>query len=326
LLTGAGAGCHSGAVIWWILILCLGLSACQAEEPPAGGGAAAFGDGVVAVVNGVAISRGEFESSLAHAERSFSPKPGEKAALAQRVLEKMVADELLIQHARARGIRVTPEEVEQKLEEIARAGGGKAALDDFLKRSGLDETRMRANLERNLMIERLAGQLRGAIRISAPEVEKYYREHQAEFRRGGSVELAHILFREGEKDPLERARKVHAEIQAGLPFEKAVKKYSDDALTRDRGGALGTLNRGEMLPELEAAAFSQKPGAVSPPVRTPRGVHLLWVKKRETGGVRPLDELREEIRTRMLDSLVESKLAELAERLHREGNVRLGRL
>ncbi len=325
-MTGAGAGCHSGAVLWWILILCLGLSACQAEEPAAGGRAAAPGDGVVAVVNGVAISKSEFESSRAHAERSFSPKPEEQAALARRVLEKMVADELLIQHARARGIQVTPEEVAQRLEEIARAGGGKAALEHFLKRSGLDETRMRANLERNLMIERLAGQMRAAVRISPPEVEKYYREHQAEFRRGGSVELAHILFLEGEKDPLERAVKVRAGIQAGLSFEKAVKKYSDDVLTRDRGGALGTLERGEMLPELEAVAFSQEPGAVSSPVRTSRGVHLLWVKKRETGGVRPLDEVREEIRNRMLDSLVESKLAELAERLHREGNVRLGKL
>jgi peptidyl-prolyl cis-trans isomerase SurA len=304
----------------------MGLAACKGEDPATGGQTAALGGQVVAVVNGVAISREEFESSLAHAERSFSPKPEERAALAQRVLEKMVTDELLIQHARSRGIQVTTEEVERKLEEIARAGGGEAALEGFLRQSGLDPARMRANLERNLVIERLAEQIRASARVSPREVEEYYRAHKGEFLEGGSVVLAHILFREGKEDPLERAQKVRAQIQAGLAFEEATKKHSDDALTRQRGGALGTLRRGEMLPELEAAAFSLKEGAVSPPVKSSRGVHLLRVQKMERGGERPLDEVREEIQAKLLDSRVESKLRELAERLHREGNVRLGKL
>lgn len=312
-------------VLGRIFILSMWLAACQAEDPT-GGKTASAGDQAVAVVNGVAISREEFNTSRAHAQRSFSPGPGEQAALAQRVLEKMVADELLIQHARARGIQVTTEEVEQKLQEIARAGGGAAALNGFLKQSGLDRARMRANLERNLVIERLAGQMRSAIRVAPGEVEKYYREHEPEFRQGGTVALAHILFREGVEDPLERARKVRAEMQAGLPFEKAARQYSDDALTRERGGVLGTMQKGEMLPELEQAAFSVPVGEVSPPVKSPRGIHLLRVGRREPGGQRPLDEVAEEIRTRMLDSLVESKLRELAERLRREGNVRLGKL
>jgi parvulin-like peptidyl-prolyl isomerase len=314
-----------GRVKRWILILVMGLTACKGEDssspkPSAPGGS------VVAVVNGVAISKEEYRSTLAHAGRTFSPQPEEKAALAQRVLEKMITDELLIQHAHAQRIQVTSEEVEQKLQEIAEAGGGEAAVEAFSEKSGLSKARMRANLERNLLIERLAGRTRASLKVTEAEVKEYYQAHLEDFRRNESVTLAHILFRESQGDPLARAKKAHAEIKGGLAFEKAVKKYSDDALTKDQGGSLGTLKRGEMLPEMEEPAFSLKKGAVSPPVKSPRGIHLLKVLERKQGSQRPLDEVREEIRSRMLDSLVESGMRELAERLRREGNVRLGGL
>jgi foldase protein PrsA len=238
----------------------------------------------------------------------------------------MVTDELLIQHAHAQRIQITSEEVDRKMEEIAEVGGGEAVLEAFSEKSGLSKDRMRKNLERNLLIERLAERTRASLKVTDAQVKEYYQAHLKEFRRGDSVTLAHILFRDSQGDPLARAKKAHAEIEAGLVFEKAVEKYSDDALTRDSGGSLGTLKRGEMLAELEQAAFSMKAGAVSPPVKSPRGVHLLKVQKRQAGSQRPLSEVQEEIRTRIVDSLVESKMRELVERLRQEGNVRLGSL
>jgi parvulin-like peptidyl-prolyl isomerase len=311
-------------VIGRILILAMFVASCKGEEPSAG--TVPVESEVVAVINGVAISKEEYQSTLAHVERTFSPQAEEKAALAQRVLEKMISDELLIQHARAEGIKVTSEEIDQKMQEIAEAGGGEAALEAFSETSGLSKSRMRVNLERNLLIERLVERTRASLRVSQAEVKKYYQDHLEDFRLGDSVTLAHILFRAGQGDPLARAEKAHAEIKGGLEFEKAVEKYSDDALTKGQGGSLGTLKRGEMLPELEEPAFSLESGAVSPPVKSPRGVHLLKVLERKPGSQRPLAEVEKEIRTRMLDSLVESRIKGLVERLRREGNVRLGGL
>jgi parvulin-like peptidyl-prolyl isomerase len=303
-----------------MLILAMVLVGCKGEEPSAG--KTAVGAEVAAVVNGVAISKEEYQSTLAHAERTFSPQPEEKAALARRVLEKMVTDELLIQHARAQGIKVASEEVDRKMQEIAEVGGGEAAIEAFSEKSGLSKARMRKNLERNLLIERLVERTRASLKVTEAEEREYYQAHLEDFRQGDGVTLAHILFRESKSDP----RKVRTEIEAGLAFEKAAKKYSDDALTKDQGGLLGTLKRGEMLPELEEPAFSLDKGAVSPPVKSPRGIHLLKVLDRKQGSQRALDEVRGEIRTRMLDSLMESEMKELAERLRREGNVRLGGL
>lgn len=311
-------------VIGRMLILAMLVVACKGGEPSTG--KATIGDEVAAVVNGMAISKEEYQSTLAHAERTFAPQPGEKAALAQRVLDKMVTDELLIQHARALRIQVTSEEVDRKMQEIAEAGGGDAALEAFSEKSGLTKARMRSNLERNLLIERLIERTRAELKVTPAEVKAYYQAHLEDFRLGTGVTLAHILFREDRGDPLARAKKAHAEVEGGLAFEKAVSKYSDDALTRDSGGLLGTLKRGEMLPELEEPAFSLEAGAVSPPVKSPRGIHLLKVLERRPGSQRPLSEVKEEIRNRMLDSLMESKMKELAERLRREGNVRLGGL
>jgi len=311
-------------VIWRLLLMAMLMASCKGEEPSAG--EVPVGGEVVAVVNGVAISKEDYQNTLSHAERAFSPRSEEKAALARRILEKMVADELLVQHAHAQKIQVTTEEVDRKMQEIAEAGGGEAAIDAFSEKSGLSKARMRANLERNLLIERLAERTRASLKITPAEVKAYYQAHLKDFSRGEAVTLAHILFREGQDDPLARAKKACAEMKGGLAFEKAVKKYSDDALTRDQGGLLGTLRRGEMLPELEEPAFSLEAGEVSPPVKSPRGIHLLKVIEHRPGSQRPLFEVKEEIRNRMLDSLVESGMQEMAERLRREGNIRLGGL
>ncbi len=154
-------------------------------------------------------------------------------------------------------------------------------------------------------------------KASDDEVEKYYATHQAEYTTPERVAWRHILTAT-EKDALA----ARAEIQKGLDFEAAAKKYSLDTISKDAGGWLGYINRGGVAPDsfaadakLSDAAFEATPGEVTAPVQTARGWHLIHVDQHDSTTVRPFDGVRSSIEfkisnersqtlyTAMLDSL-----------------------
>jgi parvulin-like peptidyl-prolyl isomerase len=94
-------------------------------------------------------------------------------------------------------------------------------------------------------------------------------------------------------------------------------EYSDSP-TKDRGGDLGTIHRGELAAEIEKAAFALPVGAVSGLIRTGAGWNILKVEEIHTETVAPFAEVRESIRDALLQEKFEAKrkdwLAELRSR------------
>lgn len=117
--------------------------------------------------------------------------------------------------------------------------------------------------------------------------EKLTRE--AYERMKEDVHLSHILFRVGnnvsEKDELiirENAQLALNRIRAGESFEAVAVEMTEDKTTANIDGDLGYLTA--MLPNgfyaMEGVMYSQKPGEISEPVRTPLGYHLIRVNER----------------------------------------------
>jgi parvulin-like peptidyl-prolyl isomerase len=69
-------------------------------------------------------------------------------------------------------------------------------------------------------------------------------------------------------------------VRDGADFATAARRFSQDPGSREQGGDLGWLRRGPPLaPEFEKAAFQLKPGAISNPVESPFGYHVIQVKR-----------------------------------------------
>ena len=96
------------------------------------------------------------------------------------------------------------------------------------------------------------------------------------------------------------SEKVRSEIQNGADFGTEARKYSDDEATKDDGGELGSIVRGQMVPEFEAAVFSLKKGELSQPVRTEYGYHLIQVTDITPESQLPYDQVKEKIRSGLL--------------------------
>jgi peptidyl-prolyl cis-trans isomerase D len=139
------------------------------------------------------------------------------------------------------------------------------------------------------------------------EVEKYYTEHLSEFETPRQVRAAHILARVPETGGSAAEDKARAKIvdairraKAGADFGKLAQEVSEDSATAPRGGDLGLVGKGEIVPEFEQALFALKKGEVSAePVRTPFGFHAIKVVEIQEGGRKPVKEVAAQIRTRL---------------------------
>ena len=134
-----------------------------------------------------------------------------------------------------------------------------------------------------------------SVKVSDEEVAAYYEENKAALGGGEVLDASHILVATEEE-----ANRVREEIASGaLSFEEAAAKYSS-CPSKEAGGALGEFSRGQMVPEFEEACLAMEAGALSAPVRTQFGYHLIRLNAKRIQEAPALDEVCEPLRARLL--------------------------
>lgn len=124
------------------------------------------------------------------------------------------------------------------------------------------------------------------VEITDDAIARYYREHREDFREPASARIRVVAV---DKSPmaadtaaaLERARELRREILEGGDFAEIAMRESADEISAERGGSLGTFQRGDMVPVFDQAAFAQPMGEVGEPVLSPFGYHVIEVTERD---------------------------------------------
>lgn len=143
------------------------------------------------------------------------------------------------------------------------------------------------------------------VTVAPADIQKYYGEHQEEYRVPERVRVRHIVIKtpaagpDGKVDQKEmdaaraKATDILKQIKAGGNFAELAKQYSQDTLTAQNGGELGWIVKGQFPnPEAEKAAFSQAIGQSSDPVLTPLGYDIIQTEEKEPAHLKPLSEVK----------------------------------
>ncbi|HKQ63762.1 MAG TPA: SurA N-terminal domain-containing protein [Methylomirabilota bacterium] len=146
-----------------------------------------------------------------------------------------------------------------------------------------------------------------AASVTDADVEKFYKEHQSEYETPRQVRASHVLVRVPETGGSEGEDKARAKIadvirraKAGADFGKLAQEVSEDPATAPRGGDLGLVGKGEMVPQFEQPLFALKKGEISPePVRTPFGFHAIKVVDIQEASKKPVKEVAPQIKSRL---------------------------
>jgi peptidyl-prolyl cis-trans isomerase D len=157
--------------------------------------------------------------------------------------------------------------------------------------------------------------------IPDAELEAYYQSHLALYQVPDRVHVEHILFMTVGKTDAEiaeikkKAAKVLGEVKHGGDFAKLAKQYSEDPGSKDKGGDLGWIVRGQTVPQFEKEAFSLPVGSVSDLVQTQYGFHIIKVLGKETAHTKSFAEVRPQIFQNMLGDRVQRATEQISDQM-----------
>lgn len=140
-----------------------------------------------------------------------------------------------------------------------------------------------------------------SIKVTDEQLQAYYKDHPEKIQLPEKRNVRHILImspQEADATAAEAAKtKVEgllAQIKQGADFAELAKTHSEDPGSASRGGELGFFQRGDMVPEFEAAAFAlTKVGDLSDVVKTSYGYHLLQLVAVEAAKTPSFAEVKE---------------------------------
>jgi foldase protein PrsA len=224
--------------------------------------AACASGGTVATVNGQPISQSAFDTKL------------EGTPLARTVLQQMVQDALIDQYAKNNNITVSDAEINAREDQI-KQNFPAGSWDQMLKSRGLSEDDVHSALREQLILDKALG---SQVKVTPAQISDYFDKNRATFDKPEQVTARHILV-----PNLAEAEKVEQLLKSGSNFADVAKQYSTDPGSKDKGGDLGTFKRGQMVPAFDKVAFSEPVNAISPPVKSPFGYHIIQVEARIPG-------------------------------------------
>jgi foldase protein PrsA len=229
------------------------------------------GDTVVATVNGEPIRASE----LIQVSYEW---------FAATAIEELILERVIEQEARKQGVSVSNAEVEarykQQLQNAEAQVPPGMSLDDFLKRNQFPPSRLFARIRSQMLAEKLIER-----QVNLDDFVEY---SQIVIRIQGNTPE-----QQEENTPAAeaKAQEAYQKIKEGLDFAEAVKEYSEDPFSKDRGGKMNWQNMNFIVPDLRQKLQAMQPGEISEPFKM-MGSYMI-IRKERTGSQASPEEQQE---------------------------------
>ncbi len=194
-------------------------------------------DPLAAMVNGQPVYLADYELELARYEQGQAelgieaPDPN----YPQIVLDALIEKELIKQAAAQQGITVTPEMIDEQLNQLRAAAGEAGNFEAWLETNHWTEEQFREEIGSGMVIEQMVALVTAGVPTTAEQV-------RASVIQVNDLELANTLL---------------TQIRNGDDFGFLATQHSIDSFTAPEGGDLGFFAQGSLLvPEVETAAFA----------------------------------------------------------------------
>ena len=264
--------------------------------------------GAVATVGTTAVTKAQFDAiikqSKAQAASSGStfPKVGssEYNQYAAQVVQYLVDQEVIDQAAVRMGLSVTSAEVANSVKQLEPANGGAAGVDALLKQYGMTRADLNEQTKAQLIGQAVSAKVVKDAKIaSATDAQAlaYYQKNKSKYVTPEKRDVREILVA-----TKVQALKVRTLLVAHGSWQTLAKKYSIDTGSKDKGGLYTDVTPGEMVAAFDKAAFSLPLMAISQPVKTQYGWHIIMVTKITKGSMTSFAKAKAAVKTTLLQT------------------------
>ena len=290
----------------------------------------------MAKVGKVIITEDQFNKRVTDFEAQYAGQVPDKTSnptgykdFQRSVLDYMVTLEIVKEQATALKISVSDKDVQDQIDLIVKDnfGGDQTKFNAALKAQNLTLEQLQSSYRESLLLQKAYDEVTKGItdaNITQAELQAYYDANKSTYFTAETRNARHILIAPVKPSTtsttagasttttaaptaadwaaaLATAQKVRADLVGGADWTAEAKQYSDDTGSKDKGGDLGVITKGEMVPEFETAVFSLKLNEISQPVKTQYGYHVIQVTAITPAKQSTLDEVKTDISTVLLN-------------------------
>ncbi len=290
-------------------------------------------DRVAAIVNENVVTTSELDEQVAmiterlQQQRTALP---DAEVLRKQVLDRLVVQEVQMQRANRVGIKISDEQLNAALADVAQRNNIRLAdLPRALASQGVDYASYRDNMRKEITLTSLRQRdVIGKINVTPRELEQFIERQKRMPSETMEYNVSHILIAvpqeasQTQVDELaKRAQDIYVRSTGTEDFGRLAVAYSNSQ-TALESGSLG-WRKGPELPTFFAEEIVKlKAGGISKPIRTPSGFHL--IKLNETRDISGSSKVVEQNHARHIlikpnelqdDATVKQKLTSIRERI-----------
>jgi len=253
-----------------------------------------------------------------------------KAEAKKNLVDDLISELLIKDRADRLGISVTDAEIKDAIVRLKQQYGitTDADFEDSLKKSGLTRAEMESRLRDTLVTNKVfAQELRSRADLDDKELRERYDRDKERYRLPERAHLREIVvLRPDAPGSVEAARQkandLAAQVKSGADFA-TIAKASSEAGTKDKGGDLGDVTRGELLPDLDKAVFNSQAGTIIGPIETKSGWHILKVESRLPSEVPAFESVKDKLRKDVSDETFQRDLKAYLDRLRKDAFIQI---
>jgi peptidyl-prolyl cis-trans isomerase SurA len=294
-------------------------------------------EGIVVRVGDRIVTRTQYERRLRDmfAEIQQNAAPDSVASLkeqaAKNLVNEMISELLLKDRADRLGITVSDAEVKDAVSRLKQQYGISTdeQFDQSLRTSGLTRAEMEARLRDTLVTNKVFGrELRNREDLTDPELRERYNREKEQYRLPERAHLREIVVLKPEGTTnLDAQRQKATEVaeaarKPGTDFANLASTMSDSG-SREKGGDLGEVAKGDLVPELDKAVFSAAAGTILGPIETKSAWHIMKVEQRLPSEVPGFETVKENLRREASDETFQRDYKAYIEKLRKDAFIEI---
>ena len=274
-------------------------------------------DEIVCKVNGDIITRNDLDHDRKQMEEEIrrqnitGPRAQEilKAKIPELLADRI--DRLLwVQKAKELDLKVDTE-LNKRMGELQRQSkiADPQKFQDWVKeQAGMPYEDFRDEQRKGLLTDAvIREEVVRKIQFKREELEAYYNNHKGDYQRQERIFLRQIFVSTTGKDAAgmaaaeKKAKDLASRAKKGEKFPDLAQSNSDNAETAQDGGAMPAYEKGQLLPQLEAAVWDQPRSFITDPIKLENGFIILKVDEHYKAGLASFPEVENEVQNRMLN-------------------------
>jgi Parvulin-like peptidyl-prolyl isomerase len=283
------------------------------------------------VVTRTQYTRRLHDASIEIEQTSTSPAEiaTKKEELRKNLSNDLIAELLIKDRADRLGLSVSADEVKEALSRLKEQYGMKTdqEFDESLRKSGMARADMEGRLRDTILMNKVFGrELRSREDLADKELRDRYDREKERYRLPERARLREIIVikpTDPTKVDAARQRATDLAAQARIGDFAKLATTSSDAGTKAKGGDLGDVARGELLPDLDKAVFNALSGAVLGPIETKSGWHILKVEARMPSEVPAFESVKDRLRKDASDDAWQRDYKAYIDRLRKDAFIQI---